>query len=384
MAAPLPTSVAWLPRRSPPPPAPNQIATLILPADARGRRAPALPPDRFRRPGGRGRPRRRRLSPVLQRRARGPRRRPVTREAGQASPPVSRIGNHTGSEVLCECFPTRLSGAACPFLERLGYLGEFVQMQLDGIRHLVRRRTPTPRLVLRLPGQGQKPGARRLRGPRAGWPGRRRHRRPRSPRRGGGRRPTPATIQELARPERPTGPSTPRTLGAAIAAPPPRGGDPVDRSASRALDQPGHGRLWPPHPAHLTGGAIGYGLRPPPARLACPDRPVVLLEADGSGCTPQALWTQARRTSTSPRSSTTTTPTTSLNLELPGGRRRARSQGQGDVRPARPRPRLRELAAGHGRAGQPTHHRRGVLRRLRARPRRASPCLIEVGLTSRF
>jgi acetolactate synthase-1/2/3 large subunit len=46
----------------------------------------------------------------------------------------------------------------------------------------------------------------------------------------------------------------------------------------------------------LTGGAIGMG---PPvatgAAVACPDRPVLALQADGSAMyTLQALWTQAR------------------------------------------------------------------------------------------
>jgi acetolactate synthase-1/2/3 large subunit len=46
----------------------------------------------------------------------------------------------------------------------------------------------------------------------------------------------------------------------------------------------------------LTGGAIGYGLPAATgAAVACPDRKVVCVEADGSAMyTVQALWTQAR------------------------------------------------------------------------------------------
>ena len=46
----------------------------------------------------------------------------------------------------------------------------------------------------------------------------------------------------------------------------------------------------------LTGGAIGLGLPlATGAAIACPDRKVISLEADGSGMyTLQALWTQAR------------------------------------------------------------------------------------------
>jgi acetolactate synthase-1/2/3 large subunit len=46
----------------------------------------------------------------------------------------------------------------------------------------------------------------------------------------------------------------------------------------------------------ITGGAIGIGLPlATGASVACPDRKVILMQADGSGMyTPQALWTQAR------------------------------------------------------------------------------------------
>jgi acetolactate synthase I/II/III large subunit len=46
----------------------------------------------------------------------------------------------------------------------------------------------------------------------------------------------------------------------------------------------------------LTGGAIGQGLPSAAgAALACPDRPVIALQADGSALyTAQALWTMAR------------------------------------------------------------------------------------------
>jgi len=46
----------------------------------------------------------------------------------------------------------------------------------------------------------------------------------------------------------------------------------------------------------LTGGSIGYGLPcAVGAAVACPDRRVICLQADGGGMyTNQALWTQAR------------------------------------------------------------------------------------------
>jgi acetolactate synthase-1/2/3 large subunit len=53
----------------------------------------------------------------------------------------------------------------------------------------------------------------------------------------------------------------------------------------------------PPHDyLHLTGGAIGLGLpMAAGAAIACPDRKVIALQADGSAMfTVQALWTHAR------------------------------------------------------------------------------------------
>ena len=64
------------------------------------------------------------------------------------------------------------------------------------------------------------------------------------------------------------------------------------------------GRLHPDMahaaPAHtylrITGGAIGFGMPASVgAAVACPDRPVINIQADGSAMyTVQALWTQAR------------------------------------------------------------------------------------------
>jgi len=51
---------------------------------------------------------------------------------------ASRVARATGAKLLCETFPTRLErGAGLPAVERLGYLAEFTQMQLAGVRHLV-------------------------------------------------------------------------------------------------------------------------------------------------------------------------------------------------------------------------------------------------------
>jgi acetolactate synthase-1/2/3 large subunit len=88
------------------------------------------------------------------------------------------------------------------------------------------------------------------------------------------------------RPQRPTGALDLSTLGAAVA---------ESNTSGVAYNQAAAGAA--PHTTlSLTGGAIGFG--PPAATgaaVACPDRPVINLQADGSALyTLQALWTQAR------------------------------------------------------------------------------------------
>jgi len=93
------------------------------------------------------------------------------------------------------------------------------------------------------------------------------------------------------------GPLTPAALAAALAALQPEGTILVDEgvTTSRPYFDAAAGA-----PAHTylgnRGGAIGQGMPcSVGAAIACPDRPVVTFQADGSGVfTLQALWTQAR------------------------------------------------------------------------------------------
>ncbi len=108
--------------------------------------------------------------------------------------------------------------------------------------------------------------------------------------------PAPGLAAERAAPPA-AGPLTPDSVAAAIAAATPEGAIFVDESitAGRALwgaTQAGPRHSW----IALTGGAIGDGLpMATGAAVACPDRPVIGLQADGSAMyTIQALWTQAR------------------------------------------------------------------------------------------
>lgn len=95
----------------------------------------------------------------------------------------------------------------------------------------------------------------------------------------------------------PSGQLSGETIALSLAALLPEGAIVCDESVSsgRDLFKPTYGAQ--PHDyLQLTGGAIGVGLPlAAGAAIACPDRKVVLLQADGSGMyTVQALWTHAR------------------------------------------------------------------------------------------
>jgi acetolactate synthase-1/2/3 large subunit len=104
-------------------------------------------------------------------------------------------------------------------------------------------------------------------------------------------------LQEPVRPDRPTGPLTADKVCQAVASVLPEGAIISDEAqtsgvtlAARTAGAPRHDVLT------LTGGAIGQGLPVAVgAAVACPDRPVIALQGEGSAMyTIQALWTMAR------------------------------------------------------------------------------------------
>ena len=93
------------------------------------------------------------------------------------------------------------------------------------------------------------------------------------------------------------GPITAESLAAAVAAALPEGAIVVDESLTAgAHAYPATAGAPPMTWLSITGGAIGIGVPlAAGAAIACPDRPVVALQADGSAMyTLQGLWTQAR------------------------------------------------------------------------------------------
>jgi acetolactate synthase-1/2/3 large subunit len=104
-------------------------------------------------------------------------------------------------------------------------------------------------------------------------------------------------LLEGERPEVPDGALDARSLAAVIGALLPEGAIVVDEALTSGI---GLAELTANAPRHdwlsLTGGAIGDGLpMAAGAAIACPDRPVIGIQADGSAMyTISALWTHAR------------------------------------------------------------------------------------------
>lgn len=220
----------------------------------------------------------------------------ATRERGLLA--ATRIAASTGAKVIGETFPARLErGAGLPPLDRLGYLAEFAAMQLAGLRHLVVVDAKAPVSffaypdkpsylvpgdcevhVLASPGDDA-PGALEALADALGAAA------------------ADPPHQAAPRPNRPTGPLTGEAVAHALGALLPDGAIVSDEANTAGLWVAGATAGAPRHDwLTLTGGAIGQGMPVATgAAIACPDRPVLSLEADGSAMyTLQSLWTQAR------------------------------------------------------------------------------------------
>ncbi len=211
---------------------------------------------------------------------------------------AARVAAASGARLICETFPARLErGRDLPSVERLPYFPDTAAQSLAGLSDLVLVATREPvsffgypdvpsriapeackRHVLAAPEEDARGALDAL----ADALDARRVPHRRAP----------------VRPARGTGPLTPESLGSVVAALQPEGTILVDEGLTSSLPHFLAAASSPPH-THLclTGGAIGIGLPlATGAALACPERPVIALQADGSGMyTLQALWTQARQ-----------------------------------------------------------------------------------------
>jgi acetolactate synthase-1/2/3 large subunit len=278
---------------------PGQVATLILPADTSWTEgASPAPAPKPARPAPVGEHTLRKIAGALRSGE------PCALLLGgralrvPALEAASRIAAATGAKLLAETFPTRLErGAGIPAVERLGYLAEFATAQLTGMRHLILVDSRAPVSFFAYPGR---PSALVPEGCDVHELA-------------GGCDDVVAALAELAdhvaggvdpvpaaatRPDRPSGALSGETLAAAVGAVLPEGAIVVDEANTSGLWVAGATAGAPPHDwLTLTGGAIGFGMPVATgAAVACPDRPVVNLQADGSALyTLQALWTQARQ-----------------------------------------------------------------------------------------
>jgi len=211
---------------------------------------------------------------------------------------AGRISEATGARILCETFASRLQrGAGRVPVERLPYFGEMAADYLKGLKRLVFVGAKPPVAFFAYPG---KPG----------WLS-----------------PADAEIVELADartdalhalraladalgapkthskaqapfiPPKANGKLDPAGVAAALAELCPKDAIIIDEAATAGLATFPMTTGMAPHDwLMLTGGSIGFGLPAGVgASIACPDRKVICLQADGSAMyTVQALWTMAR------------------------------------------------------------------------------------------
>ncbi len=210
---------------------------------------------------------------------------------------AARIAAATGATLMSEVFPARIQrGKGRPTIERLPYLGEMAADRLKEFTQIITVGAKAPVSFFAYPG---KPGSL--------WP-------------------DECSIFELADqtldqvdalerladalrapqtadhdksdlPDIPDGPISAEAVGAVIANSLPQDAIVSDESNTSGAFSYGYFDGAAPHDwLTLTGGAIGQGLPVAVgAAVACPDRKVIGLQADGSGMyTNQALWTMAR------------------------------------------------------------------------------------------
>jgi len=278
---------------------PGRIATLILPADVSwseaGGPAGRIAPDGPRRVDGTT------IDSVAKALLGGDKAviimngRAVRAEGLHAA---SRLANHTGARLMCDTLPTREQrGAGRARIERLPYRAEAVVEVMQGARHLVLVGSQPPISffaypdrpndlvpegcqihVLARPEDDAIPALEAL-ADAVGAPT------------------SAASLYEASRPDSPNGKLDARSIAQAIAHHLPENAIVADEGNTEGglvapMTAGGPPHDWLPNP----GGSIGLGMPlATGAAIACPDRRVVCLEADGSAMyTAQALWTQAR------------------------------------------------------------------------------------------
>ncbi len=222
----------------------------------------------------------------------------ATREDGLRA--AARVAAATGARVLHDTFPPRLArGAGRPGAQPLPYLTELATEALAGVRHLVVAGSRPPVAFFAYPGlpsllAGEDTEVHVLAGPEEDAVGALEALAEAVGAPADGKVPAGAPGAAVVPPG---GALTVETLAATVGALLPEGAVVADESVTASAFLLAATAGAPPHDwLFLTGGSIGQGLPVATgAAVACPDRPVLCLEGDGSAMyTIQALWTQAR------------------------------------------------------------------------------------------
>jgi acetolactate synthase-1/2/3 large subunit len=210
---------------------------------------------------------------------------------------ASRIAAATGAQMICETFPARLErGAGLPAIGRLPYFAEQATAKLAPYRHAILIDAPEPVSFFAYPGKPSEllpagckvhrlaAGADDVIGALEALVERL-------------AAPFVATPPPARRPALPTGALTIEAAAMAIGALMPDHAIVSDEAQTSGAFLGGATAGAPRHDwLCLTGGAIGDGLPVAVgAAVACPDRKVICLQADGSAMyTLQSLWTIMR------------------------------------------------------------------------------------------
>jgi acetolactate synthase I/II/III large subunit len=211
---------------------------------------------------------------------------------------VSRIGRHTGARFFGDTFIPRVArGAGRVDLPRLPYFAEQAEQVLAGTRHLILVDSKAPVSFFAYPGRPSEltpsgctvhvlasAGEDCVAALEAVVDGI-------------GATDVAPGLAGLERPALPGGALTPESIGQSLGALLPDQAILVNEAATSGFALPAMTARSAPHDwLDLTGGAIGMGLPAAVgAAVACPDRRVVALQADGSAMyTVQSLWTMAR------------------------------------------------------------------------------------------
>jgi acetolactate synthase I/II/III large subunit len=218
--------------------------------------------------------------------------------SARACAAAERIARHTGAQALVETFPPRIErGAGRAALSRLPYLAEMAAGALASIKTLILVGAKDPVAFFALPGRPTRLAPDAAERMTLVEPGENPEAALEALAEALGAPPLPA--RESAPPALPgaDAPLDAAGLSAALAATLPENAIVSDESVTLGLFAFDAAANAAPHDwLMLTGGSIGQGLPlATGAAVACRDRRVVALEADGSALyTIQALWTQAR------------------------------------------------------------------------------------------